>query len=189
MNRNVRIVSVVEATTMNAVAKVVLDFYGTAREMARETDDMPTVEGSVITFNRGAGNADSGNEFVRATREAGIEIDVIPERRRFDLSVVPALKRIIEELQPDIVITNSVKSHFLLWRSRLWQKYPWIAFHHGYTTTDRKMRIYNRLDRWSLPKADRVLTVCQAIARELASSIGLQPERLFVQHNATKREP
>jgi len=189
MNQNVRIVSVVEATTINAVAKVVLDFYRTAREVARETDDLPTVEGSVITFDRGAGDADPGNEFVRATREAGIEIDVISERRRFDLSVVPALKRIVEERQPDIVITNSVKSHFLLWRSRLWQKYPWVAFHHGYTATDRKMRVYNRLDRWSLPKADRVITVCQAFARELASSTGLPPERFFVQHNAIRLQP
>ena len=101
------------------------------------------------------------------TQAAGIEIDVIPERRRFDLSVIPALKEIIEQRQPDVVVTNSVKSHFLMWRSRLSKKYQWVAYHHGYTTTDQKMRLYNRFDRWSLPKAHLVLTVCDAFAREL----------------------
>jgi glycosyltransferase involved in cell wall biosynthesis len=182
-----KIVSVVEATNLNAVAKVVLEFYRTARELAA-TSDLPIVEGSVITFDRRS-QTELPNEFARATRASEIEIDVIAERRRFDLSVIPALRSIVEQRQPDIVVTHSVKSHFLMWRSRLWQRYPWIAFHHGYTTTDRKMRVYNRLDRWSLPKADLVATVCQAFARELASSNGLPLERFFVQHNAIRREP
>jgi glycosyltransferase involved in cell wall biosynthesis len=184
-----KIVSVVEATNLNAVAKVVLEFYRTARELAARNRDLPLIEGSVITFDRQTDQSESPNEFVRATRASEIEIDAIAERKRFDLSVIPALRSIVEQRQPDIIVTHSVKSHFLMWRSRLWQKYPWIAFHHGYTTTDRKMRVYNRLDRWSLPKADLVVTVCQAFARELATSTGLPLEPFFVQHNAIRRQP
>ena len=73
----------------------------------------------------------------------------------------------MEQRSPDVIVTHQVKSHFLMNISRLWQKYPWVAFNHGYTTTDRKMLLYNRLDRWSLPKADRVVTVCDAFARGL----------------------
>jgi glycosyltransferase involved in cell wall biosynthesis len=184
-----KIVSVVEAANLNAVAKVVLEFYRTARELAAKNRDLSLIEGSVITFDRQTDQSELPNEFVQATRASEIEIDVIAERRRFDLSIIPALRSIVEQRQPDIVVTHSVKSHFLMWRSRLWQKYSWIAFHHGYTTTDQKMRVYNRLDRWSLPKADLVVTVCQAFARELASSIGLPLERFVVQHNAIKRQP
>ena len=39
--------------------------------------------------------------------------------------------------------THAVKSHFLLYLSGLWKARPWVAFHHGYTTTDLKMRAYN----------------------------------------------
>src|SRR5215831_399352 len=159
-----KILSVVEATNINAVAKLVLQFYQTARALTRTHSDFPMVEGSVVTFDR-TGGAQAPNEFISAVRAAGIELDVIPERRRFDLSVMPALKNISAKRVPDIIITNSVKSHFLVWRSRLWQKYPWVAFHHGYTSTDRKMRLYNRFDRFSLPKADLVITVCEAFAR------------------------
>jgi glycosyltransferase involved in cell wall biosynthesis len=184
-----RIVSIIEATTVNAVAKVALEFLRTAREMAQHSGDPPVVEGSFVTFERTSGHRESPNEFVVATRAAGIEIDVISERRRFDISVIPLLRTVIERRLPELVITHSVKSHFLLWRSELWKKYPWLAFHHGYTTTDRKMRLYNRLDRWSLPKADRILTVCRAFAEELAAITKVPVERILVQHNAIREKP
>jgi glycosyltransferase involved in cell wall biosynthesis len=186
MKSKMKIVSVVEATTMNAVAKIVLDFHRTAREIGDTSGDLPRIEGSLITFDRGSDHQQGANEFVKATQAAGIEIDLIPERRRFDLAVVSALKEIVRRRQPDLVITHSVKSHFLMWRSRLWKQYPWIAFHHGYTTTDRKMRIYNRFDRWSLPKADLVITVCNAFALELGSIARVAPERIRVRHNSIR---
>ena len=157
--KTMRVVSVVEATTVNAVAKITLEFFRTARELAETMSDAPTIEGSIVTFDRGS----SENEFIQSARASGIDIDVIPERGRFDLGVIPALKTIVERRQPDIVVTQSVKSHFLMWRSRLWKQIPWVAYHHGYTTTDSRMRLYNRFDRWSLPKADLVMTVCEAV--------------------------
>jgi glycosyltransferase involved in cell wall biosynthesis len=82
-----------------------------------------------------------------------------------------------------------VKSHFLVWRSHIWRDFPWIAFHHGYTTTDRKMRVYNRLDRWSLPVADRLVTVCHAFAEELTSNTGVPAAKISVQHNSIRAQP
>ncbi|HEX7722791.1 MAG TPA: glycosyltransferase [Pyrinomonadaceae bacterium] len=186
MKSKMKIVSVVEATTMNAVAKIVLEFHRTAREIGEASGDLPRIEGSFITFDRASDHQPGANEFVEATQAAGIEIDVIPERRRFDLAVVSALKEVVRQRQPDLVITHSVKSHFLMWRSRLWKQYPWIAFHHGYTSTDRKMKIYNRFDRWSLPKADLVITVCNAFALELGSVARVAPERIRVRHNSIR---
>jgi glycosyltransferase involved in cell wall biosynthesis len=171
--------SVVEATTVNAVAKITLEFFRTAREASDKSLDCPIIEGSIVTFARDSPE----NEFIRMVRAAGIPIDIIPERGRFDLGVLPALRSIIEQRQPDIVITQSVKSHFLIWRSRLWKKIPWIVYHHGYTSTDSKMRLYNRFDRWSLPKSDLVMTVCEAFAHELASVNKVPREKIRVQHN------
>jgi glycosyltransferase involved in cell wall biosynthesis len=182
------IVSLIEATTVNAVAKGAIEFLGTARELT-PAPGMPAVNGTFVIFDRRAGNATTDNEFLRATRAAAIDVDVIPERSRFDLRVVPELTRAVKMRRPDLIVTHSVKSHFLLWRSGLAKEYPWLAFHHGYTDTDRKMRIYNRLDRWSLPKADRILTVCRAFAHELAQLTGTPVERILVQHNAVRPKP
>jgi glycosyltransferase involved in cell wall biosynthesis len=187
MKSSLKIVSLVEATTMNAVAKIVLEFFRTTKELSNTDAAFPAIHGSIITFDRSAD--DAPNEFVAIARASGLEVDVIAEQRRFDLGVIPALREKIEARQPNLVITNSVKSHFLFWRSRLNKNYPWVAFHHGYTTTDLKMRVYNRLDRWSLPKSDRVATVCQAFAGQLSRETKIPQERIFVQHNVIRPQP
>ncbi len=189
MTPAIKLLTIVEATTINAVAKNVLEFYRSARELNQTLPDFPVIEGSVVTFDRRRDRSAPPNDFVTAARELGLDVEVIPERRRFDLTVIPALRGIVESRGSDVVVTNSVKSHFLMWRSRLWRKHPWVAFHHGYTDTDRKMRLYNRLDRWSLPHADRLVTVCRAFAQELAGSTGVSAEKISVQHNSIRRRP
>jgi len=189
MKSTMKILSVVEATNVSAVAKLVLDFYRSASELSPGRSDFPAIEGSIVTFDRTTPGADEPNDFIVAVRAAGIEADVIPERRRFDLSVIPALKAVADSRGPDIIVTNSVKSHFLIWRSRLWKQYPWVAFHHGYTTTDRKMRLYNRFDRFSLPKADLIVTVCAAFARELTTMARVPADKIRVRHNSIRPAP
>ena len=179
-----RILALVEATTVNAVARNMFEFHRAANELAPDSPDSPVIELSLVTFDRAGASA----EFVAAARDAGIEIDVIPERGRFDRSVIRALRKIVAERSPDVIVTHQVKSHFLMKVSGLWKKYPWVAFNHGYTTTDRKMLLYNRLDRWSLPRADRVVTVCEAFAKQLVK-LGIPRARIHVQHNSIRPEP
>lgn len=180
----IRIVAVVEATNVNAVAKNMFEFHRAARELAQESTGYPGIDLSLVTFDRDNSSA----EFVSAARELNLEVDVIPETGRFDRSVIGRLRRIVAQRSPDVIVTHQVKSHFLMNLSRLWKKYPWVAFNHGYTTTDRKVLIYNRLDRWSLPRADRVVTVCEAFAKGLVK-MGVPRERIHVQHNSVRPEP
>lgn len=185
-NQSIKILSLVEATTINAVAKNVLEFHRVADELSENPLAFPNINGCLVTFARDSNSSPSPNEFVAAARQQGLEVVAIPERGAFDFSVLPALRNVVEQQKPDIVVTHSVKSHFVLWRSQVWRDYPWVAFHHGYTTTDLKMRAYNWLDRWSLPVADRLLTVCHAFARELASTTRVPLERISVQHNSVR---
>lgn len=183
---SLRILSLVEATTINAVAKNVLEFHRSANELSQSSADFSTIVGVVVTFERSREPSAAPNEFVTAARELGLAEEIIPESRRFDLNVLPKLKKVISTHSPDIVVTHSVKSHFLLWRSHLSRQFPWVAFHHGYTSTDRKMRVYNRLDRWSLPSADRLVTVCHAFARDLSSRTGVAFDDISVLHNSIR---
>jgi glycosyltransferase involved in cell wall biosynthesis len=190
-----------EPKTVTGAAKNMLDFCRFARDLKGTLPGEVTVETSILTFERGRSSRtlqrgaqanapslmESPNEFVSAARELGLEVDIIPERFRFDLRVIPSLRESIERRAPDIVLTHHVKSHFLMKLSRLWQKYPWVAFHHGYTKTHLREHLYNRMDRLSLPTARRVITVCEAFARELRKA-GVAPERISVQHNSIERE-
>jgi glycosyltransferase involved in cell wall biosynthesis len=182
-----KLLTIVEATTINAVAKGVIEFHRSAAELKLNQADFPSIDGCLVTFDRSVEK--STNDFVATAREQGLDTEVIPERRRFDLTVIQALRDLSARRAPDLIVTNSVKSHFLVWRSQLWRKFPWVAWHHGYTDTDRKMRLYNRLDRWSLPHADRLVTVCGAFAQDLISLTGMPAEKISVRHNSIRRQP
>ena len=77
------------------------------------------------------------------------------------------MREIAERRRADIVQSHAVKSHFLVRYGGLQKRHRWIAFHHGYTAEDFKMRMYCKLDRWSLRAANRVATVCGPFADDL----------------------
>jgi glycosyltransferase involved in cell wall biosynthesis len=178
----IRIVSIVEAWFVTGQAKNLLDV---AQRGRIETEDIRPINLTLVTYERGAGERQN-NQFVKAARCAGVTLDIVTEQRRFDACAIPQIRKIIDARNPDIVETNNVKSHFLMRYSGLYRERRWIAYHHGYTTTDFKMRCYNQLDRWSLRKARRVVTVCAAFSRDLKAN-GISPERMIVRHNCVGR--
>lgn len=182
------IFAMLEANRLTGPVKNLLEFCVRSRQMGDYSPGF-AIDCSLATFRRDRHDpADSQAEFVRAAEAARVKLEFISERFRFDPRVLEQLRKLVQREGPDIIQTHNVKSHFLVWWSGLWRKYPWIAFHHGYTTTDLKMCVYNQLDRWSLPTADRVVTVSYSSARELAR-IGVRASRLRVVHNATNPDP
>lgn len=180
--KTIKLLDIVEATTVNAVAKNAIEFNRGLREAGSE---YIKIDHTLATFHRGVSANGSPNDFVAAARQAGIRVEVIPESFRFDPRVISTLSRLIQGEAPDIILTHHVKSHFLIKLLRLSEQCRWVAFHHGYTAPDRKTRAYNHLDRWSLPSADRVITVCQSFATDLADA-GVPADRISVLHNSVR---
>jgi glycosyltransferase involved in cell wall biosynthesis len=174
--KTIRVVSFIEASTVTGPAGNLIRFARCARE---QHPDLPQIELSFATFSR----TESSNRFIDAVRLAGIEIDIVHERSPLDPTSLRGIAGILRRRQPDIIQTHAVKSHFLMKLSGLRRKYPWLAFHHGYTAEDLKMRLYNRLDRVSLPAAGEVVTVCTPFAKDLADA-GLDPGRISVLPNS-----
>jgi glycosyltransferase involved in cell wall biosynthesis len=179
----IRIVAVMEAAGVTGPAKNLIEFCRNARQPDQERPDLPVIHPFVATFVRG--RAGSTNDFVSAVSAAGIDVETIPERFRFDPQSLFELRARIVRLKPDLVQTHNVKSHFLFRLSGLHRRFPWIAFHHGYTWTDQKMRAYNQLDRWSLRAARRVITVCGPFSKDL-QRVGVPLSRIRVLHNSVR---
>jgi len=169
-----RVLVFMEAHRLTGPAKNLLEVAGVAGSQVRF---------EVATFVRGGGPA--RNPFLEACAQAGMTVHAIRERRAGDFGVLAQMRRLARARTPDLVQTHSVKSHFLVRWSGLAGRHRWIAFHHGYTSTNRRMALYNRLDRFSLPAAERVVTVCAAFARELERA-GVARERLVVRHNSVR---
>jgi glycosyltransferase involved in cell wall biosynthesis len=170
----IRVLSILEAYSITGPAKAVLEF---ARE-AGNPEARPRIDLTILTFLRGT----QGNSFTETVRDRGLPLEVVSEKGRFDFAVIPQLRDAVERIKPHIIWTNSVKSHFLIRWSGLNRKTKWVAFHHGYTTTDWKTRAYNHLDRWSHPGADRLVTVCGKFAKDIEKFVGIPADQIDVEH-------
>jgi glycosyltransferase involved in cell wall biosynthesis len=172
MKPSIRVLTLLEAESITGSAKAVLEF---ARQISGS--ESPQIELSIAKFNRGAF---AESRLTRAIRETGVPLHVISEQHRFDIAVLSQLRELVSTWRPDLIWSNSVKSHFLVRIAGLHRRARWVAFHHGYTSTDTKMRIYNQLDRWSLRAAHRVLTVCRPFMSDL-SAMGVPESRIRIQ--------
>jgi glycosyltransferase involved in cell wall biosynthesis len=171
-----------EASFVTGPAKNLLEF---GQRSANSPDELPDIELVVAGYRRG-GEAESA--FLGAVRAAGLRVEAIPENGRFDREVPARIAELVRALDPQIVQTHNVKSHFFLRQSGLWRERTWVAFHHGFTTEDLKMRLYNASARWSLPAAHHVVTVCRPFAEQLVRH-GVPRERISVRHNSVKPFP
>jgi glycosyltransferase involved in cell wall biosynthesis len=171
----IRVLTLIESHTVTGPSRVLLDF---AAKAGSPEPGLPAIDVTVLTFRRGDGEC----ALATAAERAGVPAIVIPERKRWDLGIMGRLRRAVEEFAPDILESRNVKSHFLVRTLGLNKRFPWIAWNHGYTSKDRLDRTYNKLDRWSLRGAFRVMTVCRPFAAALEAQ-GIPAQKISVLHN------
>ena len=172
---SIKVLAIIEAAEITGPAKNLLQFARTAYA----TTDGPAVHVSIGVFQR----PDAPDVFLQAAGASSIPIYPIAERHRFDRRVIDGLSALARSLRPDVVESHAVKSHFLVRLSGLNRLAPWVAFHHGYTWPEFRVRLYNQLDRWSLRAARRVVTVSQPFRQELIRH-GVPVARIEIVHNA-----
>jgi glycosyltransferase involved in cell wall biosynthesis len=95
------------------------------------------------------------------------------------------LREIVEQVKPDILESQNIKSHLFVRLLKLYRRYPWVIWNHGYTTTSLLDRIYTQVDRWSLRKAYRAIAVCGVFADRLHQR-GMDRGRIVVKHSFVK---
>jgi glycosyltransferase involved in cell wall biosynthesis len=177
--RAIRLLAIIEASTITGPAKNLLQFARTVQPPGGE----PRCNVHVAVFQRSG----APTLFLETARQLSIPVHAIPEKGRFDRAVGARLEALVRELSPDIVQTHAVKSHFLVRSAGIGRRTPWIAFHHGYTQTNLRDSAYNQLDRWSLRAARRVITVSEPFREEVIRR-GVAADRIPVVHNAIDPE-
>ena len=175
---NIRVLTLIENALVTGPARNLIEF---GKMAARAEGGLPAVEVTIVTYQRGPDQS----PLALAAKQAGLAVATVAERRRWDTQVFGQLKQVIAQINPDILETRNVKSHFLVRLLGLHRKYPWVAWNHGYTSTSRLDRAYTQLDRWSLRGAYRVVTVCRPFAEQL-ERLGVQRDRITILHNSVK---
>ena len=111
-------------------------------------------------------------------------MDILYEGRRFDDPSGRQLRRIVGA-GSRYRATHNVKSHFFIRLSGIPRERLWLAFHHGYTTTDLKMRCYNAVNRLVPARRAARRDDLWPFVDQLAAE-GVPRDRLTVQHNSVK---
>lgn len=150
----------------------------------------PRIEPRFVLFgNRGEKTSD----MQRAVEAAGHPVEVLRESFSFDPTLFAQYARFVMRHDARIVQTHGYKPHVLALAVRrsmrdvlLRPKVRWIAFHHGWTAEDEKVKRYHAVDGVTLKRADRVVTVV-ADGREKVIAKGVSPERIVVIPNAVAR--
>lgn len=166
----IRVLALIEAASVTGPAKNLIGFARRAR---------PAVELTVVTYRRPTASEEA---LLPALAEASIPVAVVREARMGDPRVIPQLLQLFRARRPDIIQTHNTKSHFLMRLMGRGRPCPWIAFHHGFTNRNRKDRAYNRISRWAMKGADRIVAVCDAFACDLRAA-GVPESRISLRHN------
>lgn len=118
----------------------------------------------LCTFNKiGAGDS----PFIRACKEQGIPVRVLAQRFNLDPRPYRALRALIAAEGVDVIQTHGYKENvFGYFLARATGK-PWICFMHGTTDENLKVRLYHKLDSFTVRAADRVLSVSHELARRV----------------------
>lgn len=183
-----RVLAFVEACGVTGALRNLLDLaeLSTATH-AGITYELATYWRSPRSGQRGP-STDDIQACIEAARRSSVATHVLHERRAGDPRLLPQIRRLLDRVRPDIVETHHVKSHFLFAACRPRTRLPWVAFHHGYTTTSLRTRVCNLLDRWSLSGPSAIVTPCEAFAQELRRR-GIDRSRIAVVHSSVPAAP
>jgi glycosyltransferase involved in cell wall biosynthesis len=136
------------------------------------------VELVVVTFHRAGRPRSPYRDYLE---RAGVHYAVLEENGPLDLGLVFRLERLCAHLAPEVVQTHGYKPAVLVnvlrRRGAAWS---WIAFFHGATAENRKVKLYNWLHDHMLGSADRVVVM----SREDRARLAHLGEKVSVVHNA-----
>jgi glycosyltransferase involved in cell wall biosynthesis len=154
-----RVAAVMDTFDMSGPAKQLLALVPALRERG--------VWLTVITVDPPSGAI---SPFVGRLKQLGVSHHRISAGRGCPWRYAARLRRVLHEIEPDVVQTHSYRPTVLvgslLWRSRDWK---WVVFHHGVTRENGRMQVYLKLEQWAAHSADHVVVVAESQAPQFAS--------------------
>jgi len=123
------------------------------------------------------------NEILEKASQVGLEHVGIPVGHAFDPGAILGLKRLFRQYRADLVCSHGYKAN-ILGRLSTWAGgIPQIAVSRGWTAENRRIRLYEVLDKIFLHLNDHVVAVSHGQGDKILR-LGLRHGRLSVIHNA-----
>ena len=157
-------------------------FGGPERAILGQCTNMTDHEFVCVSFIRRG----EPNQFLKNAAVAGIETAMIDDYCAGDFRVISRLRKLVKRHNIDLLITHDYKGNFF---GRLALKKTGtahIAHFRGVTAEDKKVSLYNFIDRQVLKRMSTVLTVSE-MSRKFLVGMGIPFEIIRVVPNAIDR--
>jgi glycosyltransferase involved in cell wall biosynthesis len=121
--------------------------------------------------------------FVDEARRKKLNLILLQQRGPFDPHLIFQARRVIREHDINLIQTHGYKASAIGFFLQLFCRRPWIGFAHGFIEESRKLRSYNRIERFALRRADRIVAVSNSM-KALLTQQGVPAQKIRVIHNA-----
>jgi glycosyltransferase involved in cell wall biosynthesis len=125
--------------------------------------------------------------FLEEARRHGFAADALEHNTPHVAAAARELTRRLRDLRADVLCCHGYKSDVVGLLAARRRGLPIVAVARGWTGASWRVRLYEWLDRLSLPRMDAVVCVSEAQARQVART-GVHAERLHVIRNAIHTE-
>ena len=126
---------------------------------------------------------DSGySEIVRKAQQYSAPLRTIPDRGPWDWRVLRQLRDLCRDERVDIWHGHDYKSNLLGLLLRRFHPMRLVTTVHGWVRHTRRTPLYYRMDRWCLPRYERVFCVSEDLYSECIAA-GVRPERCELLEN------
>lgn len=120
-------------------------------------------------------------------RMIGIKVNVLKQQSRYDLAILKKLAHFITENHFDVVHTHGARANLLVALIKKKIQSTWVVTVHSDPSLDfmdkrLKGYIFSFLNRWSLKKADKLITVTESLKVDLIEK-GIPKKKIFVVYN------
>ncbi len=123
------------------------------------------------------------NEIIEKASQLGIDLVELHVGHAFDPRAIVRLKNLLQDKKIDLLCSHGYKAN-VLGRLATWIKgIPQIAISRGWTGENRKIKIYEALDKFFLRLNNHVVAVSHG-QKEKILKLGINPKSVSVIHNA-----
>lgn len=126
-------------------------------------------------------------EVIELAKARGLATFLVDTRSPFSPAGPRQLARHLRRFEVDVLVTHGYKADLVGYLATRRSRVRQIPMVRGYTGEDWKIRLYERIDRWTLRRFPSVWCVSEATRRWLGST-GINGGRVRVLHNAVRCE-
>lgn len=128
-------------------------------------------------------------QFREAVEALGSRFEVLPQSWAFDPSPLGRAWRLARGERVQILESHGYKAHLVCLALHETLRIPWVAYVHGWTDENLKVRLYNRLEKILVRFADRIVPVSRDLGAKLRLGKGAGAKLVHIPNAAEPAGP